>query len=139
MKILVDTSIWSLALRRQSQKGRPEKSTGSLQKLIEEGRAFLIGPIRQEILSGVSTEIQFLKLKNHLKAFPNIEITDSDYEKAAQYFNICQSKGIQGSHTGFLICAIANTQKMKIFTADKDFTHYSKHLPIKLYEIESDR
>ena len=62
MKVLVDTSIWSLALRRNKQ---PDSNIEVIefQELIEEVRVQLIGPIRQEILSGVKRKQQFSKLK----------------------------------------------------------------------------
>jgi len=43
-------------------------------------------------------------------------------------------QGIQGSHIDFLICVVAARLKFKIFTTDKDFKFYSKHLPISLLE-----
>ena len=57
MKLLVDTSIWSLALRRGKQ---PDKSIiFELETLISDYRLQLIGPIRQELLSGIKSDEQF--------------------------------------------------------------------------------
>ncbi|MEM7556386.1 MAG: hypothetical protein AAF378_20260 [Cyanobacteria bacterium P01_A01_bin.84] len=53
--------------------------------------------------------------------------------QSREYSNICRRQGIQGSHTDFLICAVATRLKMQIYTSDKDFSYYSKHLPISLY------
>lgn len=131
MKVLVDTSIWSLALRRKSV--RESKYIVELRNLIMDNRVQMIGPIRQEILSGIRDEVQFLKLESHLNAFPDMIIDKQDYVEAARFFNLCRGKGIQGSNTDFLICAIASRHKLEIFTTDKDFTRYTQHLPIKLY------
>lgn len=133
MKVLVDTAIWSLALRRR---GRPEnQSTRSeLASLVEDGRVVMIGPIRQEILSGIKESAQFDRLREHLRAFPDIEISSSDYEEAASFFNRCRGKGIQGSNTDFLICAIAARNGFSIFTTDEDFTHFAGVLPIVLHD-----
>ena len=76
---------------------------------------------------------RYKKLRNKLRAFPNEPVIDIDYESAAEYSNICRRKGIQGSHVDFLICAVATRLKMKIYTSDKDFNYYSKHLPVSLY------
>jgi len=51
--------------------------------------------------------------------------------KAAEFSYLSQSKGIQGSSTDFLICAVANLEKLIIFTIEKDFEKYEKYLPIK--------
>ncbi|MEA5115539.1 MAG: PIN domain-containing protein [Geobacteraceae bacterium] len=131
MKILVDTSIWFLALRRNLPTDCPEVT--ELTELIRELRVQIIGPVRQEILSGVKNRSQFLKLRNHLRAFPDLEVTTQDYEAAAEFFNICRGKGIQGSNTDFLICAIAARHKTPIFTTDSDFTLFQPHLPITLH------
>lgn len=131
MKVLVDTSVWSLALRRNLPADGPEVS--ELIELIREVRVRMIGPVRQELLSGVKSQAQFQKLRNHLRAFPDLEVTTRDYESAAEFFNLCRGKGIQGSNTDFLICAIAACHKIPIFTTDGDFTLFQPHLPITLH------
>jgi predicted nucleic acid-binding protein len=131
MKILVDTCIWSLALRRNPPTDSPEVS--ELIELIREARVQIIGPIRQELLSGVKSQLQFQKLRNHLRPFLDLELTARDYENAAEFFNLCRGKGIQGSNTDFLICAITTRHKIPIFTTDGDFTLFQTHLPIMLH------
>jgi predicted nucleic acid-binding protein len=131
MKALVDTSVWSLALRRSAPTTCPEVS--ELIELINEVRVAIIGPVRQELLSGVKNEAQFRKLRNHLRAFPDLEMTTRDYETAAEFFNLCRGHGIQGSNTDFLICAVAARHKIPIFTTDGDFRQFQPHLPITLH------
>lgn len=133
--VLVDTCMWSLALRGKSP--RETVVAERLSQLIDENRAKIIGPIRQEVLSGYSDFSRYEKLRSKLQYFPNETILDSDYETAAKYSNTCRAKGIQGSHTDFLICAVAVRLKMEIYTTDKDFSHYSKHVPISLHEKTS--
>lgn len=132
MKVLVDTCIWSLALRRRPD-FTPTPEVLELEELIREVRVQIIGPVRQEILSGIKNRQQFDKLKKILAAFPDLPVSTNDYEIAAAYFNIAQSKGIQGSNTDFLICAVAASHHIPIFSTDKDFQHYQHHLPISLY------
>lgn len=132
MKIIVDTCIWSLALRRQGNQKSP--LVNDLINFINEFRVQMIGPIRQEILSGIATEQEFTKLKKYLTDFPDLFLNSSDYEQAASYFNLCRKNGIQGSHIDFLICSVAIKHKMQIFTTDKDFLSYKKILPISLIE-----
>ena len=132
MKVLVDTCIWSLALRRDKQ---PDSKIEVIEfeELIKEVRVQIIGPIRQEILSGVKKKQQFTKLKKILAAFPDLDLTSEDFELAAEYFNLLRSKGIQGSNTDFLISAVSTLHNMPIFTTDNDFTLFKKHLPITIH------
>jgi predicted nucleic acid-binding protein len=136
MNVLVDTSVWSLVLRRPKSDifSHEEKAiVEDLKELIKEMRVSIIGPVRQEILSGISDKNQFAKLKDFLRPFPDLAVETDDYEKAAEFYNICRKRGIQGSHIDFLICAIAKRYELEIFTSDKDFLLYSKYLPVTLY------
>jgi len=131
MNVIVDTSVWSLALRRN--KSNIENSTVKLFKdLITEGKVILLGVIRQEVLSGIRHQEQFIKLRDYLRAFPDLEITTEDYELAATFFNTCRSKGIQGSNADFLICAVAHNYNYKILTTDQDFNNFQQYIPIIL-------
>lgn len=131
MKVLVDTCIWSMALRRSDATDGPE--VPELMELVKELRVQLIGPVRQEILSGIKSIDQFTKIRDHLRPFPDLELTTSDVELAAEFFNLCRGRGVQGSNTDFLICALAVRHQMPIFTTDADFTFFRQHLPIKLH------
>jgi len=134
VRVLVDTSVWSVALRRSKRPQSP--ASLELRNLIADHRVAIIGPIRQEILSGVKEESQFKKLEKHLAAFPDIPVVTEDYVTAARFFNLCRSRGVQGSNTDFLICAVAVRHRLAIFTTDEDFALFSKQLPIVLHEEE---
>lgn len=134
MKVLIDTCIWSEALRRQNKPSKKtQQTTAELNELIKESRAQLTGITLQELLSGIKDELQFCRLKKHMSSFPLAAFTRDDYTTAAKFYNICRNKGISGSHIDYLICAYANQNNCKIFTTDKDFIHYAKYLPIKLH------
>jgi len=132
VKVIVDTCIWSYALGRGGL--NHENWVAELKELIDEVRVCMIGPVRQEILSGIKSSKQFQMLKHHLKAFPDLPIEAQDFELAAEFYNTAREKGIQGSNTDFLICALAARYRMTIFTADKDFLHLEKLLPISLHK-----
>jgi predicted nucleic acid-binding protein len=131
MKILVDTCIWSYALRHKNPDLEIETI---LKEIIKDGRLVIIGPIRQEILSGISKETQFEFLKELLSPFEDVPLTSNHFIKAAEFSNMCMKKGIQGSNTDLLICSIAYLENLEIFTTDLDFNKYKKYLPIKLFE-----
>jgi predicted nucleic acid-binding protein len=131
VSVIVDTSVWSLALRRRRASAQPVAT--ELTSLIRDGLASIIGPIRQELLSGVPSPQQFEVLREYLRPFPDLPLEMNDYEEAAAFYNRCRSKGVQGSNTDFLICAVAVRYQAPILTTDEDFTHFARVLPIRLH------
>jgi predicted nucleic acid-binding protein len=135
MRVLVDTSVWSLALRRSAPAQNPDAE--ELKRLLAGHLVEIIGPIRQELLSGVRDQVQFDLLESRLTCFPDLPLQAEDYVTAAKMFNLCRSKGIQGSNTDFLICSVAVRHNLAIFTTDGDFHLFAKCLPIVLYEFKA--
>jgi len=135
MNALVDTSVWSLALRRKpgDLTVAEQSVVDELADLMREGRARIIGLIRQELLSGIKTAAQYEKLRVALRAFPDEVIATSDYEAAARASNDFRSRGIAVSVVDTLICQIALARQWSIFTTDSDFKAYAKVLPFKLH------
>lgn len=136
MKVLVDTCVWSLALRRPAAKLdlAESRTVDILRELVADNRAGLIGPIRQEILSGIREARTFNRLRDHLRAFEEQPIEIEEYEEAARCANQCRAAGIAGSSVNFLICAVALKREMVIFTTDRDFARFGSVLPIFLLE-----
>lgn len=132
MNVLVDTSVWSLSLRRA--KRVDDGASKELAELIREGRVVILGPVRQELLSGIKVQPQFELLRDHLRAFPDLALEVADYEEAADAFNRCRERGIQGSNIDFLICSAARRRDLAVYTTDKDFSRYAKVLALKLHE-----
>ncbi|MFL6237446.1 MAG: PIN domain-containing protein [Thermoanaerobaculia bacterium] len=135
MNVVIDTTIWSLALRRRAhQLSSDEKRLfEEWADLVNSGRAVLVGPVHQEVLSGIRGEDVFEALHERLKSFRYIRNLPGDYVQAARFFNTCRSHGVAGSHGDMLICAIAYRHEASIFTTDPDFPGYAKHLPIRLH------
>ena len=133
MKVIVDTSVWSLALRRRAP---TDETVAELRRLVGQGRVAMLGPIRQELLSGVRDAAVFRRLRNHLRAFADEPLDHEDYERAANHFNTCRAVGVQGSNTDFLICAIAERRAYPVLTTDADFRRYAALLPVRLHPVE---
>jgi hypothetical protein len=135
LQILVDTSVWSLAFRRQKdQTGKSEaEQIASLRELIQDGRARLFGPVRQELLSGIRERSQYEKLRDQLRAFPEEALTQADYENAAFWSNECRRGGVAGSSVDFLICSVAIARRWQVFTFDGDFRRYAQIIPLQLF------
>jgi predicted nucleic acid-binding protein len=134
MMVLVDTPVWSLALRRRPEHlgDQEQQLTQALAELIREGRVQILGPIRQELLSGLREEAQFRKLRDYLHAFQEHPLEMADYEEAAHMNNRCRARGITGSAIDFLICAAAHRRGWTILTTDRDFQNYASVLPLRL-------
>jgi len=135
MIVLADTPVWSLALRRRPEhlSSHERQLTRALAELIREGRVEMLGPIRQELLSGIREEAQFRKLRDYLRAFPEHALEAADYEEAAHMNNRCRSRGIAGSAVDFLLCAAAHRRGWAIFTIDRDFQNYARVLSVRLH------
>jgi predicted nucleic acid-binding protein len=135
MNVLIDTSVWSLALRRKNESLSTNERflVAELSELIREGRARMIGLVRQELLSGIKATEQYEKLRLHLRSFPDEVVDTSDYEEAAKAGNRCRAKGVVVSIVDILLCAVANKRLWTIFTTDPDFSNYAKVLPLRIH------
>ncbi len=94
----------------------------------------MLGAIRQELLSGIRSNEQFKKLRDGLRAFSDIILEEADYEEAASCFNRCRAKGLQGSNTDFLICAVALRRNAAVLTTDDDFEGFTRVLHVNLHQ-----
>lgn len=126
MKVLVDTSVWSLALRRRREalSAGEQAVVARLDELLRDDRAALVGPVRQELLSGIREAGQFAAVRRRLAAFPDEPLATADYEDAARAFNACRSRGISASAIDILLCAVALRREWALFTTDPDFGRY---------------
>jgi predicted nucleic acid-binding protein len=131
VKFLVDTSVWSLALRRNRPAEAPELE--KLRTILEAGDdVLLLGVIFLEILQGIRDRKQFNAVKGRLEAFPLLEPTREDYVHCAHIRNECASRGVHASTVDFLIAGMAIRQDARLLTTDSDFFHISKIVPLKL-------
>lgn len=135
MNVLVDTSVWSLALRRKKESLTTNERllVTELSELIREGRARVIGLVRQELLSGIKTSEQYEKLRLYLRSFPDEVVDTSDHEEAAKAGNRCRAKKIVVSIVDVLLCAVAIKRQWAIFTTDPDFSSYGRVLPLRIH------
>ena len=133
--VLIDTSIWSLALRRRPAALSADETdvVDEWTRLVTDGAAALIGPIRQEILSGVRRPEVFQELRRALSDFPYLGIEGTDYDRAAEFFNLCRTHGVTGGPIDMLISAVAHRHEIPVFAADMDYTRYARHLPLQLH------
>ena len=131
MKVIIDTCVWSQFLRRN--RSSLDSVAGEVARLVRADAVQLIGPIRQELLSGAQPSDRFEQLKEYLRFYPNLTLDEEDDETAASYYNLLRQRGLQSTGTDLLICAVAVRHGLKIFTTDADFAVYAKHIPIRLH------
>jgi len=132
--VLVDTSIWSLALRRRPSDLSTDQRllTNSLRELIQEDRVQLLGAVRQEILTGIRDAAKFRKIQSELHEFKDVPLIAEDYEHAASLSNLCSDAGIAATPVDMLICAASQKRGWAVFTTDQDFHRYSTILSIRM-------
>lgn len=122
MKILVDSCAWSLLLRRKSTSAasRDEQLiVATLKEAIRDGQVLIVGPIRQEVLSGIKELAQFDKLRSALRAFEDEPLTTFHFEEAARLYNYCRSHGVECGSTDIVICVVAIERQCEVLTYDK--------------------
>jgi predicted nucleic acid-binding protein len=142
-RVVVDTVIWSLALRRRRPRDLSpgERQTARLVRdLIVAARAVLLGVVRQELLSGVDNPATFESLRSHLAEFGDDPPDVDDYERAAAFANACEAGGVAHSPTDMLVCAFAAGRDLPILTADADFVRYARilsadNIAVRLYQL----
>jgi predicted nucleic acid-binding protein len=125
MKWLVDTGVWTLALRRRNATRLNAEEKRLLSKLtdaIQVSNAAIIGPIRQEILSGIRDRAQFKKTQGLLEPFADEALGHSDFVEAARLFNLCRDHGVHCRPVDILICAVAARLNYNILTNDSGLT-----------------
>jgi predicted nucleic acid-binding protein len=135
--ILIDTSIWSLALRRRrgDLNDAEVRHVHEWQRLVRDGQAVLIGSVRQELLSGVRDEQAWERLRHALRPFPDLPLAMADYERAAQFFNRCRASGVTGTSVDLLICSASVRHGAPIYTTDADFVRYASILELELHTL----
>jgi len=135
MRVLIDTPVWSMALRRKAADlaQSERRLVQLLYEIVDEGRAQLLGSVRQELLSGLREDAQFRRLRDYLRDFPDIALAMEDYEEAARASNECRKSGIASTPVDMLICAVGLHHGYEIFSTDRDFSRYAAVLPIRLF------
>ena len=121
MRVLVDTSVWSLALRRRdaaSLSPEEQKLKADLAQALQDGRVVMIGLIRQELLSGMKEPAQYDRVKAALDAFLDEPIGRADHEYAARLYNECRSHGCEAGPVDMLICSVAVRRGWQVLSSD---------------------
>jgi predicted nucleic acid-binding protein len=130
--LLVDTSVWSLALRRDKTPATPE--VGALRAALESGEIVLAtGLILQELLQGFSGPRAREQLIAQFSALPLLSPTRADHIEAAVLRNHCRRAGIQIGTIDALLAQLCIAQDLTLLSADRDFEHIATLSPLRLW------
>jgi predicted nucleic acid-binding protein len=132
MSYLVDTSVWSLALRRDALDSTPE--VDELKRALEAGdEIFVTGLVLQELLQGFNKPKAYDQIVEYFALLPFIVPDRGDYIQAANLRNQCRRKGIQVGTIDALLAQLCIDREIEILTTDKDFSRITKAAPLKVW------
>lgn len=133
---MVDTSVWSLAFRRDGEQRAPQ--TIALRAALEGGDSiFITGIILQELLQGFSGPKARRELLEKFAALPMLVPDRTDHIDAAELRNRCRRAGVQLGTIDALIAQLCIRHDLTLLTSDGDFTAASKHCALKVWRQAS--
>ncbi len=132
MNLLVDTSVWSLALRRDRAAGAPE--VDRLADALSSGESVVAtGLILQELLQGFRSPKARERIVERFAALPFLVPDREDHVEAAGLRNACRRRGIQVGTIDALIARLAIRHDLVLLTTDRDFERIAEIGPLALW------
>ena len=131
MNIFVDTSVWSLALRRTPPSQVPEVEL--LGSCLQRGDLVVTtGVVLQELLQGFQGPKAKRAIVKEFSLLPMITPEIEDHIEAAELRNRCRRKGVQIGTIDALIAQLCIRHELQLLTTDRDFAAVSRHCPLSL-------
>lgn len=132
MTLLVDTSVWSLALRRDGCVAAPEVRT--LQDAIAGADTLVTtGLVLQELLQGFNGPRAAAAIIERFQALPIIAPDRQDHIAAAEVRNACRRAGAQIGTIDALLIQLCGRHDLTLLSTDQDFAHAARHVPFRLW------
>ena len=138
MTILVDTSVWSHALRRDAAAGEPEVQVLE-DALLGDEVVVTTGLVLQELLQGFSGPKAQARIVQRLAALPLIQPDREDHIAAAGVRNTCRRAGVQMGTIDALLAQLCIRHDLSLLTTDRDFVHAAKHCPLSVWPAKRAR
>jgi predicted nucleic acid-binding protein len=133
LSLFVDTSVWSLAFRRDAPTSAPE--VGALITAIESGQTILTtGIVLQELLQGFSGPKAHSGILDRFSAVPLLMPEREDHVRAAELRNRCRRGGVQIGTIDALLAQLCIRHDLRMLTTDDDFTHMCGHCALRLWK-----
>jgi predicted nucleic acid-binding protein len=138
MPLLVDTSVWSLALRRDADATEPEVQ--ALKNALEgDDPVVTTGLVLQELLQGFSGPKAQAQIIERFAALPLIQPDRDDHIAAASIRNACRRAGVQIGTIDAVLAQLCIRHELTLLTTDKDFVHAAKHCPLQTWPVKARR
>ena len=119
MNVFVDTSVWSLALRRDAPPDLPE--VNELRRSLDSGTVYCTGLVLQELLQGFAMPKAHRQIISRFSALPLLVPDRDDYIHAAELRNRCRQKGVQAGTIDALLAQLCVRYELSMLTTDNDF------------------
>lgn len=132
MTLLVDTSVWSLALRRDVEATEPEVQELK-EALFGSDVVVTTGLVLQELLQGFSGAKAQAQIIERFAALPLLQPDRDDHIGAAALRNACRKAGVQMGTIDALLAQLAIRHDLTLLTTDKDFTHAARHCALRVW------
>jgi predicted nucleic acid-binding protein len=131
--LLVDTSVWSLAFRRDSSKPSPQ--VDALRGALEGGESVVTtGLVLQELLQGFSGPRDRNQIIDRFGALPLLSPERQDHIDAAELRNRCRRAGVQVGTIDAILAQLCIRHDLTLLTADKDFAGIAAHTPLRIWK-----
>jgi predicted nucleic acid-binding protein len=133
--LLVDTSVWSLAFRRDANPDMPE--VRALHGALEEGDVVVsTGIVLQELLQGFAGPRAARQIVERFSALPFVTPDRRDHIEAAGLRNACRRSGVQIGTIDALLAQLCIRHGLVMLTTDNDFAHAAAHCPLRLWKAD---
>lgn len=133
MTLFVDTSVWSLALRRDQPSDAA--AVRALGRALESGeRVVTTGLVLQELLQGVQGPKAQEQIVDRFSTLALVVPDRDDHIAAAALRNLCRKRGVQIGTIDALLAQLCIRHELVLLTADEDFTHIAQHSGLRLWE-----
>ena len=132
MTLLVDTSVWSLALRRDAPATGPEVRA-LIDALAGADMIVTTGLVIQELLQGFSGAKERAAIIEHFSALALLKPDREDHIAAAAIRNQCRRSGVQLGTVDALITQLCIRNELTLLTTDRDFVHAARYCPLRIW------
>jgi hypothetical protein len=133
VSLFVDTSVWSLALRRDQGVASPE--VDALRHALEAGETVVTtGLILQELLQGFSGPRGRADIIERFSALPLLAPDRKDHIDAAELRNRCRRAGVQVGTIDALLAQLCVRHELTMLTTDRDFRRVALHVPLRVWK-----
>jgi len=136
MTLLVDTSVWSLALRRDRDATEPEVQRLA-DALLGSEAVVTTGLVLQELLQGFAGPKASAQIIEHFAALPLLQPDRDDHIRAAALRNVCRRAGIQIGTIDALLAQLCVRHDLTLLTTDQDFTHVARHCALRVWSAKA--